>query len=78
MTEGCDDSTTQSTKTRWEWTGTIGAAMLLLTISTVVLVYVRRGAEVPMWASTTFALAVLTATVWTFGESALRAARGKE
>jgi hypothetical protein len=74
MADEDDDTTTKSTKTRWEHTGTFAALLLVGTSCAVVLTYVSRGAEVPLWASATFGLSALTSVAWAFGESALKAA----
>jgi hypothetical protein len=74
MTDG-DEDTTTSIKTRLEWVGSAAALLLLTTACLAVLVYVGRGDRVPVWASASFSLSVLAAAAWTFGESALQAAR---
>jgi hypothetical protein len=70
-----DEDTTTSIKTRLEWVGSAAALLLLSTSCLAVLVYVARGDRVPVWASASFTLSVLAAAAWTFGESALAAAR---
>ena len=70
-----DDTTTKSTKTRWEHTGTFAAILLVTTVCVVLLISVYRGTEAPLWATGTFGLSTLAAVAWVFGESALRAAR---
>jgi len=70
-----DDTTTKSTRTRWEHTGTFAALLLVGTSCAVVLAYTYRGTEAPLWATATFGLATLASVAWVFGESALKAAR---
>jgi len=70
-----EDDTTKSTKERWDKTGTVAALVLVATTCAVVVSYIYRGQAVPIWASATFALMALSAVAWTFGESALKAAR---
>jgi hypothetical protein len=70
-----DEDTTTSIKTRLEWVGSAAALLLLSTSCLAVLIYVGRGDRVPVWASASFSLSVLAAAAWTFGESALAAAR---
>ncbi|AFD02287.1 putative protein 6 [Haloarcula hispanica icosahedral virus 2] len=69
-----DDSTTKSTRTRWEWTGTLAAFALVMTACAAVLIPLYRGDAVPLWATVTFGLSALASVAWAFGESALRAA----
>lgn len=70
-----DDSTTTSSKTRWEHTGTIASMMVLGTMCATVGVYVYRGTEVPLWLASTFALATLATIAWNFGKANLKAAK---
>lgn len=68
------DAETKSTRTRWRFTGTTAANLLLVTLCAAILVYVATGQDVPLWASGTFGLSVLGAVAWTFGPKALKTA----
>lgn len=70
-----EDAETKSTATRWRWTGTIGAFILLIDLSALVLVYAVDDRTVPLWVAGAFMLAVLAAVAWTFGPSKLKAAK---
>lgn len=69
------DAETTSTKTRWRFTGTVIAAVLIGTLAYAIGLTIWRGADVPLWLSATFGLLCLAAGAWAFGEGALRAAR---
>jgi len=73
--EETEESETKSIETRHRRTGTFGAFALLVTLCTVLIVYVYRGTEPPLWISGAFFLAALAAVARTFRESALKAAR---
>jgi len=70
-----DDQTTTETDARWTYTGSISALLLVATTSVVFIIYAYRGARIPAWLSASWSLSLLAAVAWTFGESALRAAR---
>ena len=70
-----DDQTTTETDARWTYTGSISALLLVSTTSVVFIIYAYRGARIPAWLSASWSLSLLAAVAWTFGESALRAAR---
>jgi len=70
-----DDSTTTSTKTRWEHTGTFVVLLLTGTLCGVVALYAYKGTQVPIWVAGTFSILAIAGAAWTFGESAVRAAR---
>lgn len=70
-----DETTTKSTRTRWELTGTAAALALVTTTCALTTVYVWRGQTVPLWLASSFSLSTLAGVAWAFGESALRAAK---
>jgi hypothetical protein len=70
-----DDQTTTETDARWTYTGSIAALVMVTTTSVVFVLYAWRGARIPAWLSASWSLSLLAAVAWTFGESALRAAR---
>jgi len=70
-----DDQTTTETDARWTYTGSIAALLMVATTSVVFVLFAYRGERIPAWLSASWSLSLLAAVAWTFGESALRAAR---
>lgn len=69
-----DDATTESTRTRWEGTGT---ALALLSVGTpwaLAAWFTVDGGSVPLWLTATVTVEAFAATAWTFGSGAMRAA----
>jgi len=83
VTEDGDPDTTSSTETRWKYIGTVLSAVILLSLATIVVgtsLGVMAVSPIGKMWFTLYAIVVLMAATWAFGEKTLDAvqkARGK-
>jgi len=70
-----DDSSTDSTATRYQYTNDLLAGALVLFAIGATAAFVYRGDSIPVWLATVDTFAVATAVVWAFGKGAAKLAK---
>ena len=70
-----DDSSTNSTATRYRYTNDLLAGALVLFAIGATAAFVYRGDSIPIWLATVDTFAVATAVVWAFGKGAAKLAK---